>query len=121
MGVFCPRCEDLGMDIPVLLSESCMAEAAAKDACKCRCWRCNWTFCGVCRSPWHPGKDCFSEKHQVVRMSKRRPPLPAALREVASKVALEAAEAEKDAAQELMAVAQKAGVNDFELVLDAFL
>lgn len=54
------------------------------------CFRCQWHFCGVCRSPCHPGRSCFSDPSQVVRMSKRRPPLLPHLQAKAQEAADEA-------------------------------
>ncbi|CAJ1443463.1 unnamed protein product [Effrenium voratum] len=77
--VFCPGCEDRGMDIPVLESKGKLARSGL-----CQCFRCKHQFCLVCRSPWHVSESCFDSESRVVRMAKRRPPLSSDLAEMAA-------------------------------------
>mmetsp|Transcript_66907 Transcript_66907/g.189125 ORF Transcript_66907/g.189125 Transcript_66907/m.189125 type:complete len:446 (+) Transcript_66907:64-1401(+) len=70
--VFCPKCEDRGMDHPILMQD------------RCACFNCWWLFCGICRSPWHPGESCFEDESRVMRMTKRRPRLSQELAEKAA-------------------------------------
>jgi len=118
--VFCPKCEDLGMDMPVLTATSSIEEAADAGVCRCRCFNCSWMFCGVCRSPSHPGESCSSDESRVVRMTKRRPPLPPELAAMAWKAASEILESEKARAKELEE-ALRTWTEDFEGMRKAFL
>lgn len=73
--VFCPCCEDLGTDTPVLTSgDSARLAAGVPEACKCP--KCEWSFCGVCRSPCHPSEVCVAGAGRAKRLLQRRPPLP---------------------------------------------
>mmetsp|Transcript_88229 Transcript_88229/g.189346 ORF Transcript_88229/g.189346 Transcript_88229/m.189346 type:complete len:713 (+) Transcript_88229:110-2248(+) len=91
--VFCPRCEDLGMDMPVLLPSQefvsstssgppgsaiarISASIIAAKPLTCHCFRCSLQFCSICRSPCHPGEACMDDGSRALRMGKRRPPLP---------------------------------------------
>jgi len=69
--VFCPRCEDLGVDTPVSTSN---VGKHVSEACVCP--KCVWVFCSVCRSPWHGSEACTADPYRAARMLRRRPPLP---------------------------------------------
>lgn len=120
--VLCPKCEDLGMDMPVLTSSSNISEAAdaSKDTgmSRCRCAQCHLSFCGVCRSPCHPGEACLSDESRVVRMAKRRPPLPPELQDLAVQLAQDIKTTEKQRARKLAESLKSA---DFEHVRTSFL
>jgi len=111
--VFCPKCEDLGMDVPVMMPGPCKPQAAEDGALQLRCHCCRHDFCGVCRSPCHPGKSCFSEASQVKRMTKRRPPLPPKLHDAAVAAASEVKQKEKRKHQEFQAKV-KTCMEDFD-------
>lgn len=114
--VFCPRCEDRGWDIPVLTNSTCTSEAKNEAATHgvsfCRCFHCSWSFCGICRSPHHPGEACLSDESRIVRMAKRRPPLPSHLAEQAAQAAMEFLETQKLRDRELRRKMQE-GSRDF--------
>jgi len=118
--VFCPKCEDRGMDIPVLTTSSCSSEAAVDGVCQCQCFRCSWRFCGVCRSPYHPNESCLGDESRVVRMAKRRPPLPPNLAEVAVKIATDIEKAQRQREQELRRCLDGCG-DDFHVFRKTFL
>lgn len=101
--VYCPRCEDRGMDIPVLVPSARPRAPDAVDASThlCQCFQCSWQFCEICRSPWHPGSSCFDDESRVVRMAKRRPPLTDELAEAAAKVVEEVRSREAHQARQL--------------------
>jgi len=80
--VFCPRCEDLGVDTPVLTGGARKGEAPET----CVCPECDWVFCSICRSPWHGSEDCTADLYRTARMLRRRPPLPPHTSKVASAV-----------------------------------
>jgi len=89
---FCPHCESVGKDVPVLMTAAMVTTAAEveKDngTCRCKC-SCGLQFCGVCRSPCHPGKPCLADGKRALRMSKRRPALSKELQELAEQKAAE--------------------------------
>lgn len=72
--MYCPKCEDLGVDTPVLTRGS-HDELAFGVLESCTCSACSWTFCGVCRSPFHT-QDCCADVSRADRLLRRRPPLP---------------------------------------------
>jgi len=83
--VFCLRCEDLGVDTPVLFSGGGDGTiAGASEAC--RCYKCDWVFCSVCRSPYHPTEACVAHAGRAARMLRRKPPLSAKSRAAAEAV-----------------------------------
>jgi len=112
--VFCPRCEDRGMDIPVLVQPS----NNSSEYSRCHCFKCHLSFCGVCRSPPHPGASCFDCERRVVRMAKRRPPLPVELAELAAQKAEEIQERDKRQAELAFSLSQ--GSNSFQDLVDHF-
>jgi len=117
--VFCPRCEDRGMDIPVLMASVIINDAGNdRGVCRCKCFTCGLKFCGVCRSPCHPGEACFDDQSRVVRMAKRRPALPPDLQDVAVRIAEEVKKSEAQKAHDL---AELMGNADFETIRHAFL
>lgn len=119
--VYCPRCEDRGMDIPVITVSSTSGGNGETCASRlCQCFQCSCPFCDICRSPWHPGQSCFDDESRVVRMAKRRPPLTADLAEVAAKVAEEVGQREKKRAEMLKEMLKK-GSGQFEALREAFL
>eukprot|EP00929_Paragymnodinium_shiwhaense_P000705 TRINITY_DN10093_c0_g1_i1.p1 TRINITY_DN10093_c0_g1~~TRINITY_DN10093_c0_g1_i1.p1 ORF type:complete len:641 (+),score=72.68 TRINITY_DN10093_c0_g1_i1:89-2011(+) len=71
--VFCPCCEDLGVDSPVLGAGNGF-KFRKEDAC--HCYACDWSFCGICRSPYHGTEECEAKAGRAERMTRRRPPLP---------------------------------------------
>jgi len=73
--VLCPRCEDLGVDTPVLTSGDTIRLAAGVIEL-CTCTACGIRFCGVCRSPYHPTEECIADVGRARRLLRRRPPLP---------------------------------------------
>lgn len=118
------------MDVPVLLnedqmrnfqlSEETITESHNKNAgrCHCRCFSCGWSFCGICRSPSHPGSACFDDSERVVRLAKRRPPLASELQDMAARVAEEVKLSKAEEAKQL-ANAMQGG--DFENIRQLFL
>merc|ERR1719356_475255 len=90
------------MDVPVLVPEFIFPPGDV-NACThlCQCFHCSWGFCGICRSPWHPGSSCFDDESRVVRMAKRRPPLTEELAEAAAKVVEEVRIREAEQARQL--------------------
>lgn len=121
--VFCPQCESVGKDIPVLMSTPLSRTAADSDkdtgGCQCRC-ACGLRFCGTCRSPCHPGEPCLADAGRAVRMSKRRPALPPELQRLADEVAAAVAEQETQSASCWIAWAET-GEHDFKSLRRAFL
>lgn len=118
------------MDMPVIttsFSRSELDEAIESDDFEslvsssrpCNCYTCDLSFCGLCRSPCHPGESCFSEPSRAVRMSKRRPPLTPELAEVAAKLADAVNKSERLKALELAAF-MKTLNNDFDRLRETF-
>ena len=106
--VFCPRCEDRGMDIPVLMTID-----AKKIHHNCKCFQCHFTFCGLCRSPCHSNESCFASERRIVRMARRRPPLPLDLAELATLRAEEILKNDRMLAEVAMAKSRGADFTDF--------
>lgn len=104
MVVFCPRCEDRGIDSPVLIGQEYVATSELSNVtrqCNCTCFKCGWRFCGFCRSPCHPGSGCFDEESRVVRLAKRRPPLSSELQDMAVRIAEEVKKNQRLRAKEI--------------------
>lgn len=119
--VYCPRCEDRGMDMPVITASSTSGGNGEICASRlCQCFQCSCQFCDICRSPWHPGQSCFDDESRVVRMTKRRPPLTADLAEVAAKVREEVSQREKKKAEMLKELVKR-GSGQFEVLRKDFL
>lgn len=102
--VFCPRCEDRGMDIPILMGHGRKSKPLQSESdtanVNCRCFSCDTDFCGICRSLCHPGSTCFAEKSRILGLAKRRPPLASDLQDKASHVAQEIKKKEADKAKD---------------------
>lgn len=110
--VFCPRCEDRGMDIPVLMGQGRSTEDLLKSkmgqgrsygniaSLSCKCFSCAQRFCGICRSLCHPGSACFDDRARIVRLAKRRPPLASELQDMAVQIAHEIKKDEADKAKD---------------------
>jgi hypothetical protein len=126
--VFCPYCESLGKDIPVLMSSPAIRTTAESNhdtgMCHCKC-SCGLNFCGACRSPCHPGEACLAVASRAVRMSKRRPTLSTELQALAAKMAEEVqaleAEAAKEAAAAWLSKRKEAGDVNFNTLRRLFL
>jgi len=104
--VFCPRCEDRGMDMPVVTP----VDASSRN---CQCFKCQHQFCSICRSPMHSGS-CFDSPHRVKRMAKRRPPLTEEMAEQAAARAAEIQEEELKWEQDILGeLRTAAGFADF--------
>jgi len=104
--VFCPRCEDRGMDMPVVVS----VDASSRN---CACFKCQHRFCSICRSPSHSGS-CFDTPDRVKRMAKRRPPLTSEMAEQAAARAAEILEEELEWEQIILGeLRTAAGFGDF--------
>lgn len=104
--VFCPRCEDRGMDMPVVVS----VDASSRN---CGCFKCQHRFCSICRSPSHSGS-CFDTPDRVKRMAKRRPPLTSEMAEQAAARAAEILEEELEWEQIILGeLRTAAGFGDF--------
>mmetsp|Transcript_21075 Transcript_21075/g.39197 ORF Transcript_21075/g.39197 Transcript_21075/m.39197 type:complete len:564 (+) Transcript_21075:56-1747(+) len=120
--VFCPKCEDRGMDSPVLLNPAQHTAATAPktkaSSCNCSCFSCGWRFCGLCRSPCHPGSGCFDVSSRVVRLAKRRPPLSSELQDMAVRLAEELKMEEAEEAKRLADALQNC---DFNAIRNSFL
>ncbi|CAE7563020.1 unnamed protein product [Symbiodinium natans] len=115
--VFCPRCEDRGMDMPVVSS---LDDGQAPNPARrtVRCFQCSHIFCAICRSPSH-SSSCFDDPSCVVRMAKRRPPLTP---ELAEKAALMAAEIrEEELKREVEGLASLRSADGFEKFRECFL
>lgn len=108
------------MDIPVLTSTTRMSEEIAAGQSGCRCFRCQSCFCRICRSPDHCGEACLAEESRVVRMGKRRPPLPPDLAEIVAEASKHIVLSEKKKAKELKELVDKCN-SDFEAMRNAFL
>lgn len=80
----------------------------------CSCFQCKLVFCGVCRSPPHPFESCFDDNRRVVRMTKRRPPLPFELAEMAAAKAEEIQQRDQLAAEAALSLSQRS--SEFEAV-----
>jgi len=76
--VYCPRCESMGVDSPVLTGSWHWLTPQ-----RCECDRCHWAFCGLCRAP-HGGGHAPGYC-QPRDLQKRRPALGAARLEEVSK------------------------------------
>jgi len=113
--VFCPFCETIAVDTPIAFN---IVEKSIPGAMlECKCYNCHWTFCGICRSPCHPGEACEAAKDRCARMANRRPPLPKQVVErldLLSRLAVE----EQQAIEEAMS---KEDCVDFETFRDKFL
>ena len=105
-------------DIPVLVQPGKEGFHKSSQNCSCRCFQCHLRFCGICRSPQHPGQSCFDSERRVVRMAKRRPPLPEELAELAAAKAEEIRR--KDQRQAEMAFSLSQGSNSFQDLLAHF-
>merc|ERR1712113_168133 len=74
--VFCPLCESVGVETPTLCKIDFSDDPKLILQVACRCPECFWEFCGVCRSPCHPGEPCLAQGQRAKRMATRRPSLP---------------------------------------------
>lgn len=117
---FCPRCEDRGMDIPVLTSSKCISEELQAGLSRCCCFQCKLMFCGICRSPSHDGEACLAEGSRIVRMGKRRPPLPPDLAEIVAEASKDVVQSEKQKSEELKRAVDECS-SDFQAMRRAFL
>jgi len=67
--VFCPRCEDMGTETPVMPQET----ASEEEAPLAHCSRCFYAFCSKCLGVWHSElKDCISSTERHLQSAIRR-------------------------------------------------
>jgi len=114
--VFCPKCEDRGMDTPVL-TKSYGSQDTREGVTQVKCFKCSWSFCGICRSPCHPNESCYEDPSRALRMGQRRPPLPPDLAEKAAEAAVDLLKAAKEKIAELQQVlARSDQIYDFDSI-----
>ena len=90
-------CQDTALLVPT----------ASDCSLTCSCFQCKLVFCAVCRSPPHPFESCFDDGRRVVRMTKRRPPLPLELAEMAAAKAEEIQHRDQLAAEAALSLSQR--------------
>jgi len=67
--VFCPRCEESGVEAPVLAEVPASPEEAPVAACR----RCSYIFCGRCLGVAHAQiADCITEEERMMQVSLRK-------------------------------------------------
>jgi len=72
--VFCPHCERLGDDTPVILG----TESDDTGVDLAVCGKCQYAFCPQCREAYHPASECPQKDEAVTNLQKRLDAVPAA-------------------------------------------
>mmetsp|Transcript_54426 Transcript_54426/g.129704 ORF Transcript_54426/g.129704 Transcript_54426/m.129704 type:complete len:632 (-) Transcript_54426:79-1974(-) len=80
--VFCPRCESMGKETPILPSDSqqhasagssITAPTAAEEASPplAICDRCQYAFCAACREAYHPSSLCGAQMSRLQKLAEQ--------------------------------------------------
>ncbi|CAE7213064.1 Rnf14 [Symbiodinium sp. CCMP2592] len=70
--VLCPRCEEMGMETPVLPDPVSDSDQAASLPPVARCGRCEYVFCATCLSLYHGTEPCLAPEERAQQAAMRR-------------------------------------------------
>ncbi|CAE7665345.1 RNF14 [Symbiodinium sp. KB8] len=70
--VLCPRCEEMGMETPVLPDPVSDSDQLASLPPVARCGRCEYVFCATCLSLYHGTEPCLAPEERAQQVAMRR-------------------------------------------------
>ena len=70
--VLCPRCEEMGIETPVLPDPVSDSDQVASLPPVARCGRCEYVFCATCLSLYHGTEPCLAPEERAQQAAMRR-------------------------------------------------